>query len=196
MHLARAIENPHTTDEERWQVNVQGTLAVVQAAVDARIQKLIHASSLSVFDGYDLRLGTPGREDLEPKHGSFYGFTKHVAEIIVKQCAEQHGLRSVTLRLVAVVPDDRDLPEDLRWMLNPIIRTSGRDVAQAFQLALETPLDAPYEVFHISSGHPNRYWPHDKATRVLGYQPVDRFDAPRWVNPWTKVRRAAARDSG
>jgi nucleoside-diphosphate-sugar epimerase len=172
IHTAIAPDNI-ATHAERWTVNAEGTLAVAEEAIAAGVTKFIYISSLSVLDGYDLSAREPGDETLDPRQRSFYGFTKYVGENIVKFHAEKYRMKSVTLRLVSVTADENETGDECDWRFNPIFRTSGRDVAQAVQLALEKDLAAVYEVFHISSANPNRFWSHEKATRMLGYRPVD-----------------------
>jgi len=98
IHTAIAHEDQNTSDEQRWRVNVEGTLIVVQEAIAAGVKKLIYTSSLSVFDGYDLSVKEPGCENAEPKQCSFYGFTKYLGENIVRFHADKYRLKSVVLR--------------------------------------------------------------------------------------------------
>ena len=174
IHMAIAHEDSFMTDEQRWTVNVEGTLLVVQESAAAGIKKFIYTSSLSVLDGYDHLPEAPGAEEVEPKQNTFYGLTKHLGELMVKFYAEKHKIKSVVLRLVAVVAEN----EDPAWLsrVSPIYRTSARDVAQAFQLALEKDLNSYCEIFHISGGNPKRRWGHEKAKRVLGYEPLDTWE--------------------
>jgi nucleoside-diphosphate-sugar epimerase len=179
MAIANGTSDPPPTDEEKWKVNVKGTLIVVQEAVAAGVKKFIYTSSLSVFDGYKGFRETSGgingiTEGTEPKQASFYGLTKYLAEIIVKFYAENYKMKSIILRLISVYPEKGSVG----WVksVEPYLKTSARDVAQAFQLAVEKDLDLLNEVFHISGGHPQNPWSNEKAEKLLGYHPLDTME--------------------
>jgi UDP-glucose 4-epimerase len=171
VHMAIANGKKKTSEEEKWRVNVGGTLVVVQESAAANVKKFIYASSLSVFDGYGDLIKSYGDESLEPKPKSFYGFTKYLGEEITKFYAENCKIKAIVLRLIAVVPE-KPLTS---WAsaVNPIIQTSARDVAEAFRLSLDKNLESNYEVFHITGRQSP--WSYKKAKDFLGYEPKDAF---------------------
>ncbi len=72
---------------EFWDLNVTGTFNVFQAAVEARINKLIFLSSTSIDDRYGI-----------------YGHTKVLGEEIARTYAGRHGMNVVSLRPRAFIP--------------------------------------------------------------------------------------------
>lgn len=89
--VARSIEDPITTSE----VNINGTLNVLIAAKDAKVKRLVFASSSSVY-GSNPKL--PKKEDMETLPISPYAVAKLTGE---KYCSVFHhiyGLETVCLR--------------------------------------------------------------------------------------------------
>jgi UDP-glucose 4-epimerase len=89
--VLRSVEHPLTTDT----VNTHGTLAVLQAARDAGVRRVVHASSSSVYGGADA-VPTPESQPLLPR--SPYAVTKLAAEHYCRVFAELYGLETVALR--------------------------------------------------------------------------------------------------
>lgn len=96
-HLAASVGNKRSIDLplEDAQVNVLGTLNVLEAARKQRIQKVVFSSSAGIFG--ELKT-LPIREDHPIEPDSPYGATKLCAE---KQClayAKLYGIEAVCLR--------------------------------------------------------------------------------------------------
>lgn len=89
--VLRSVRSPLTTDT----ANVHGTLAVLSAAVDAGVRRVVYASSSSVYGGAG-RLPTPETTPTMPR--SPYAVTKLAAEHYCRVFAELHGLETVVLR--------------------------------------------------------------------------------------------------
>lgn len=70
-----------------WDLNVSGTFHVLQTAVEAGIQKIVHISSESVTNW-----------------SGIYGHTKVLGEEMVRAYAQRHGLDIVILRPRAFIP--------------------------------------------------------------------------------------------
>lgn len=170
IHMAIAEDDIEGANEEMWKVNVGGTLIVIQEAIAAGVKKFVYTSSLSVFDGYgDFTKKLCITENTFPKQKSFYGFTKYIGEFITKFYAENYQIKSVVLRLIAVVPE----PPLFSWAKteSPEIQTNARDVAQAFKAAVEKDMESLFDIFHITGGHPENPWSYEKAKKLLGYTP-------------------------
>ncbi|MFH1192805.1 MAG: NAD(P)-dependent oxidoreductase [Candidatus Jorgensenbacteria bacterium] len=173
IHMAIASDGAEEIDGEMWEINVGGTLIMAQEAVAVKVKKFIYTSSLSVFDGYDNFATFPNlTENTPPKQKTFYGFTKYCGEFITKFYAENYQMKSVTLRLIAVVPE----PPLSSWAGSAPqeIQTSARDVAWAFKLVVEKELEPFFDIFHVTGGHPKNPWSYEKIKRVLGYTPSNR----------------------
>lgn len=90
-----SVKNPLKT----FTVNVNGTLNVLLASLDAGVRKVVYASSSSVY-GNGVPRPTP--EDCETRPISPYGISKLVTEGLCRAISEMHGLRIVAMRYFTV----------------------------------------------------------------------------------------------
>lgn len=89
--VPRSVRDPITTNE----VNVAGTLHVLQAARNAGVKRLIYASSSSVYgDNPEL----PKRETMRPNPISPYAVSKLAGEQYCRSYWRVYGLETVCLR--------------------------------------------------------------------------------------------------
>ena len=163
MWLRQCQERPR----EGLDVNIMGTFNVLEACVAAGVEKLVAASSSSVY-GEALYLPTdeahPFNNDL------FYGATKVAAEQLYRCFARAYGLKYVAFRYLNVYgprqPYQAAYMDVIMHFLNridtgepPRIEGDGTqtvdlvyvdDVARANLLALES--DVENEVFNVASG--------------------------------------------
>jgi UDP-glucose 4-epimerase len=95
MWLRQCQEHPR----ESLDVNVIGTFNVFQACVDAKVKKIVHASSSSVY-GEGLYL--PTDEDHPFNNDLFYGATKVAGEQLLRSFHKAYGLEYVILRYLNV----------------------------------------------------------------------------------------------
>ncbi len=132
VHLAAFFRG--ATDEQAKAVNLDGTLALGHAAVEARAQRFVFASTNLVYgQGYT----RPALEDdpVQPMHT--YPATKAAAEQALRELAEQHGLALCILRFAFVYGENdphilETLPRLLNW--HPAKRlhmVHHADIAQA-----------------------------------------------------------------
>jgi len=89
--VALSVERPLSTDT----ANIHGTLTVLKAAADAGAQRVVSASSSSVYGGAKV-MPTPETEPLVPR--SPYAVTKMTGEHYCRVFAELYGLETVSLR--------------------------------------------------------------------------------------------------
>src|SRR3954454_14031277 len=89
--VPRSIQDPLTTSA----VNVTGTLNVLLAARDARVGRVVYASSSSVYGGV---AADRKREDLPVAPLSPYGVSKYAGEANCRAFTEVYGLETVALR--------------------------------------------------------------------------------------------------
>ncbi|HID20213.1 MAG TPA: SDR family NAD(P)-dependent oxidoreductase, partial [Methanophagales archaeon] len=86
--VQRSVEDPQVTNE----VNVNGTLNVLLAAKECGVEKVVYASSSSVYgDTPEL----PKREDMKPNPKSPYAVSKLTGEQYCTVFEEVYGLKSV-----------------------------------------------------------------------------------------------------
>ena len=99
--VPRSINDPITTNE----VNVTGTLNVLDAARDAEVQRVVYASSSSVY-GPDPEL--PVREEMNPNPVSPYAVAKLTGEKYCHVFAKVYGLETVALRYFNIFGPGQD----------------------------------------------------------------------------------------
>ncbi len=164
IRITQCAEEPRLALE----VLVDGTFNVVEAAVRAKVRKVVAASSASV---YGLAEEFPTNERHHPYNNrTFYGSAKTFNEGILRSFHEMHGLNYVALRYFNVYGPRMDAfgvytEVFIRWMGRiaagepPILFGDGsqtmdfvhvRDVARANVLAAHA--QATDEVFNVASG--------------------------------------------
>lgn len=99
--VQRSVEDPQVTNE----VNVNGTLNVLSAAKECGVEKVVYASSSSVYgDTPEL----PKREDMKPNPKSPYAVSKLTGEQYCTVFEEVYGLKTVCLRYFNVYGPKQD----------------------------------------------------------------------------------------
>jgi len=150
IHLA-AIPSPlHDPPERVLHFNTNSAWNIHQAAVDAGVPRVVHASSDATY-GYVFREQDipvdylPIDEDYPQRPHDPYGTSKVIGEQIAKKFSEEHDLQTVALRICWVwMPDQpetyRTFTEDPEaWSKSLWVYNDARDVAQAFRLAVDAP---------------------------------------------------------
>ena len=181
--VPRSIDHPLETN----QVNVEGTLNLLQAARESGTKRFVLASSSSVY-GTSPRL--PKRESARPRPISPYAISKFTGEQYCRVFFQLYGLPTFCLRYFNVFGPRQDpnsqyaavIPKFILALLNgkrPIIYGDGRqsrdfsfvsNVVQANILACRTQL-AGGQVFNVACGR--RYTIDDLAarlSRILGFR--------------------------
>ena len=164
IRLTQCAETPRLALE----VMADGTFNVIEAAVAARIKRVVAASSASI---YGMAHTFPIAEDHHPyNNDTIYGAAKAFNEGMLASFRAMHGLDYVALRPFNVYGPRMDTQGAytevlVRWMDRiaggqaPLIFGDGRqtmdfvyvdDVARAFLLAAAS--DASGEVFNVASG--------------------------------------------
>ena len=75
------------TPEEFWNINVNGTRAVLEAALRASVKNIVILSSTSAIE-----------------QQGYYGLTKHIADEVVRSYATKYNLNVIILRPRAFIP--------------------------------------------------------------------------------------------
>jgi UDP-glucose 4-epimerase len=149
---AATLHKPHVGSHSRQafvDVNVTGTLALLEAAVAAGVGRFVFTSTTSAF-GRALTPppGAPAAwitEDVVPIPRNVYGVTKTAAEDVCELVHRDHGLPVLILRTSRFFPeaDDRDhvraAYDDGNLKVNELLyrRADLADVVSAHQRALE-----------------------------------------------------------
>jgi UDP-glucose 4-epimerase len=198
-----SIEDPIRTNE----VNVKGTLNVLVAARDSEVEKVVYASSSSVYgDSWAPPTSPqapkgltelPKREEMKPKPKSPYAVSKLTGEGYCAVFSEVYGLKTVSLRYFNVYGPRQDPYSDYaaviprfitRGLKNkpPLIYGDGnqtrdftfvKDAVKANILAMENNVEG---IFNIASG--KRISINELANKIMGIvgirlKPI--YDTPR-----------------
>ncbi|MGN6331348.1 MAG: NAD-dependent epimerase/dehydratase family protein [Motilibacteraceae bacterium] len=202
IRITQCAQEPRLARE----VLVDGTFEVLDAAVQARVGKVVAASSASV---YGLATVFPTPEDHHPyANDTFYGAAKVFDEGMLRSFHAMYGLDYVALRYFNVYGPRMDVhglytEVLIRWMDRiaagepPLILGDGsqtmdfvftEDVARANLHAAEAPVTD--EVFNVAMGVETSLRELAEALlRVMGSDLEPEFGPPRAVN---NVRRRLA----
>ena len=157
--------------------NIDGTKIVLEAAVEAGVEKFVFASSNHAVGAYETDERTPdiyrshdefrldGTELPRPKN--LYGVSKASGEILGRYYHDIHDLSLVAVRIGNLTkgqpPKDYERGQAM-WL-------SYRDCAHLFDRCLQA--DYGYEIVYGISDNDRKYYSIDRAREVLGYEPVD-----------------------
>jgi nucleoside-diphosphate-sugar epimerase len=149
-HLGAIPHDRAGSPEDVLTVNVQGTLNVLLACVEAGVGRLVYFSSINALGcvgGYRPALYFP-IDDAYPRHPlSPYQISKHLGEEACRAFTDRYGLETVCLRPVFVTRPD----QTMRWgQFSPRqmaewgrveywASVDVRDVCEATRLALTVP---------------------------------------------------------
>jgi UDP-glucose 4-epimerase len=185
---------------EAFHVMCEGTYNVVEAAQRAGVQKVVAASTASI---YGLADAFPTTEAHHPYNNrTWYGASKVMLEGLLRSFNDMYGLPYVALRYFNVYGPRMDIHGKytevlIRWMERidagqpPLILGDGtqtmdfvyvEDIARANVLALAS--DVSDEVFNVASGVETSL--NDLAaslSRVMGVSIPPEYGPPRAVNP-------------
>ncbi|MCI4371249.1 MAG: NAD-dependent epimerase/dehydratase family protein [Thermoplasmata archaeon] len=100
-HLAAKTSVPESVakPEEYWRSNVEGTLNVLKAAVDAGVRRVVFASSAAIYGESEVN---PKLESMRPAPASPYATTKMVGEFACQEISSLKGLETVVVRIFNV----------------------------------------------------------------------------------------------
>jgi uronate dehydrogenase len=168
--------------------NIDGTVNVFQAAIRARVSRLVFASSNHVMGGYkddrqpallttDIapRPGTRYEVETELRDSTPYATAKLFGERLGKCYADAHGLSVLAVRIGWVRPGDnqaRDVPPErgpwfrLMWL-------SNRDFCQLMERCIMADVPVPFAVINGMSANTGMRWDIEYTRRLLGYEPRD-----------------------
>ena len=162
--VPKSLGNPKLYND----VNINGTLNILETAKEAKVKRIVFASSSSVYGETDR---FPQREDFYPRLISPYALTKLAGEYYCRIFSEIYGLETTSLRYFNVFGPRQSLenqyavviPKFITCMLkdeNPPIHGDGKqtrdftyveNVVQANIKAVTAP-DIKCEVFNVACG--------------------------------------------
>jgi UDP-glucose 4-epimerase len=168
LHTA-TLHKPHVETHSRQDfvdVNVSGTLNLLEAAAAENVAAFVYTSTTSVFgDALVPPSGEPAAwitEDVVAVPKNIYGVTKAAAEDLCQLFARNHGLAAIVLRTSRFFPEQDDDPAaraayaDANAKVNEFLnrRVDIEDVVAAHLLAVAQAQSAGFAKFIISATTP------------------------------------------
>ena len=136
LHTA-TLHKPHVATHSRQDfvdVNITGTLNLLEEAAAAGVTAFVYTSTTSVFG--DALVPPPGApaawitEDVTAVPKNIYGVTKAAAEDLCQLFARNHSLRAIVLRTSRFFPEEDDNPRDTRGLRpTPTSRPTSSSIA-------------------------------------------------------------------
>jgi UDP-glucose 4-epimerase len=183
--------------DDFWQLNVEGTLHVYEAAKECGIKKVLLCSTMGVYgDSIHVPENSFGlvSEKLPLLPRDFYGLSKKLSEEIAHFYSRTHGIHSIVYRLGMFVPENF-IHYGFRLLKGGV---DDRDVAQAFLLGLQNQT-IQFDTFNIMSEVPFTedqfyMWRKEPKTLVESYFPEistlfekNENDLDELLNMWGNV---------
>ena len=214
---AATLHKPHVATHSRQDfvdVNITGTLNLLEEAASERIASFVYTSTTSVFG--DALVPPPGEpaawvtEDVTPVPKNIYGATKAAAEDLCQLFARNHSLRSIVLRTSRFFPEEddsravRDVYSDPNSKANEFLyrRVDIEDVVSAHLAGAERAPSVGFAKYIISATTPFSRddvveLRHDAARVVRRYVPeYDGEYARRGWKMISSIDRVYANDKG
>jgi nucleoside-diphosphate-sugar epimerase len=175
LHTA-TLHKPHVATHSRQDfvdVNISGTLNLLEEAAASGIDAFVYTSTTSVFgDAMAPPAGRPAAwvtEAVVPEPKNIYGVTKNAAEDLCRLFHRNHGLAAIVLRTSRFFPEEDDNSairegyEDANAKANEYLyrRVAIEDVASAHLLAAERGRAIGFGLYIVSATSPFR--PEDLA---------------------------------
>ena len=173
-HAAALYDPPYSLDEPAitFQVNVNGTINVLEAARLGGVQRVVQSSSIAVYAPRQYEPIDERHPILIPSAGNPlgpYGASKAAAEIVGLSYYSSNGIDFLALRNSAIYGYGMRYPMYIKPMVENSLRvlptrfatggdmqrdyTHVKDIVQAVLLALDVPAEAlSQRVFNIASG--------------------------------------------
>jgi UDP-glucose 4-epimerase len=173
---AATLHKPHVATHSRQafvDVNVTGTLNLLEAAIANRVKSFVFTSTTSTFgDALTPPRGAPAvwiTEEVVPIPKNIYGATKTAAEDLCKLFQRDQGLPVLVLRTSRFFPEEDDLAErrnafeEANLKANEFLyrRVDIEDVVRSHVVALEKAPALGFEKFIITATAP--FSPDDAA---------------------------------
>ncbi|MBB2148265.1 NAD-dependent epimerase/dehydratase family protein [Pedobacter gandavensis] len=171
------------------EVNIKGTLNLLNAAVKNGIKKFLYLSTTSIYGTamQDEKQAVWVDETLTEQPRDIYDITKQCCEQLCKDFFYREGLATTVFRVARFLPESENLTINHRLYRG----LDERDGAEAIRLALLHNFDQ-FEIFNISSGTPFRkedlaLLKHSPLEAILKYFPEaeEIYRKNNWIFPKT-----------
>ncbi|MBU1912698.1 MAG: GDP-mannose 4,6-dehydratase, partial [Candidatus Omnitrophica bacterium] len=120
--VPKSLANPELYND----VNINGTLNILTASRDAKVKRVVIASSSSIYGEIEK---FPQREDFLPQLISPYGLTKLAAEYYARIFSRIYGLETVNLRYFNVFGPRQSLENEYAVVIPKFVTCILKDVS-------------------------------------------------------------------
>ena len=197
---AGALHKPHVATHSRQafiDVNITGTLTLLEEAAAAAVESFVFTSTTSVFgDALIPPAGAPAAwitEDVTPIPKNIYGVTKAAAEDLCQLFHRNEGLACIVLRTSRFFPEEDDDPDvraafdDANHKVNEFLsrRVEIDDVVAAHLLAAARAPALGFRRYIISAATP--FEPSDMAHLRVDAPAVVRRLVPEYEEPYAAL---------
>src|SRR5712691_10105236 len=190
--------------QDYWRANVEGTMHVLKAAVDAKMNRVVFASSAAVYGESD---ENPKVETMRPAPASPYATTKMVGEFACEEISSLKGIETVVVRIFNAYGPRQDPSSSYASVIakfsaalaaNQPVEVFGDgeqtrdflfagDLAEALELAGERPVAG--QIFNVGSGTATKV---NEVARLLSEITVTPIRAARKESRPGDVRHSRA----
>jgi UDP-glucose 4-epimerase len=196
---AATLHKPHVDTHGRQafvDVNVSGTLALLEEALAAGVSAFVYTSTTSTFGGaLTPPPGAPAAwitEDVQPVAKNVYGVTKVAAEGLCELFQRAHGLPCLVLRTSRFFPEEDDRSEVRQAYSNDNLkvnellhrRVDVEDVVSAHLLAVERAGALGFRRYIVSATSP--FGPEDLAELRRDAAAVVARRVPGWEGEYAR----------
>jgi uncharacterized protein YbjT (DUF2867 family) len=170
VHLA-GNPNPDADWDDLEAANVDGFAALLGAAREAGVHRVVYASSVHAMGQYEADGRTPIDATWAPAPCCAYGASKAFDEALAAVYAARGGLSTIGLRLGATEPEPTQRRQLAGWL-------GPADLRQLVVRALQAPVRGG--VYAGVSANTRQRWDLRTARADLGYEPT--LDSENWAD--------------
>ncbi|WP_332897990.1 NAD-dependent glucose-6-phosphate dehydrogenase Azf [Haladaptatus sp. CMSO5] len=176
IHLA-GDPRPEAPWDSVLQNNIDGTQTILEAAVDAGVEKFAFASSNHAVGAFETDERKPDiyrtHDEFRldgtelPRPSNLYGVSKASGEVLGRYYHDHYDIDVVCVRIGNLTKDHPPIDYErgqAMWL-------SYRDCAHLFDRCVEADYD--YEIVYGISDNDRKYYSIERAKEVLGYEPQD-----------------------
>ena len=163
--------------ESVLRANIIGTRNIFEAAREFEVPRVVFASSnhtTGAYQGFEPDSYTftePEPRKISPEDpvrpDSEYGVSKVFGEAIARYYCDRWGVKTICLRIGAVLKDD----DPTKHPQNRRIWLSHRDLVQLVEKSLTT--NVAFGIYYGVSNNKGAFWDISNARADLGFEPVD-----------------------
>lgn len=169
VHLA-ANSNPEADFKDILNPNIIGTYNVFEAARQAKVKRVIFASSIHTVKGYADKHEVSTHD--APKPLNFYGASKAFGEALCSVFSSKYGLSCFAIRVGAYVSNDKQ--KSICYTRSDYGHViSQRDMAQLIHKSILAPKKIKYAILSGISKDKHKHLELKSTKRLIGYEPKD-----------------------